>query len=150
MGMKWRRWIFEGSGLLFASWLGMTACSRGGSSGEVAPSPAPSIQREPAAEVPQSIQQRWDYLNRLRQSDAYSAIGRTLVDEQHHLGVVLAANLSAEQTAAVMTKVMEALARKFPGEDMLLVAYAPASPLRKLGSANFDATTGKVTFTPVQ
>jgi hypothetical protein len=45
---------------------------------------------------------------------------------------------------------MEALARKFPGEDMTLDAYAPATPLRKLGTANFEAQTGKVTFTPVQ
>jgi hypothetical protein len=31
-----------------------------------------------------------------------------------------------------------------------LEAYAPATPLRKLGSANFNAQSGKVTFTPAQ
>ena len=98
--------------------------------------------------MPPAIQKRWDYLNRLRQSDAYSAIDRTLFDQQNHLGVVLASNLTAGQTASVMAKVMEALAQKFPGEDMAWIAYAPTTPLRKLGAANFHAGTGKVIFTP--
>ncbi|HEY2799430.1 MAG TPA: hypothetical protein VGI85_02460 [Chthoniobacterales bacterium] len=148
--MKWQEWILAGGGLLFAFSLGMTACGRAGSRSEATPPPPPSIQQERTPEVPQSIQQRWDYLNRLRQSDAYSSINRTLLDDQHHLGAVLAANLSAEQMAAAMTNVMEALARKFPSEDMILDAYAPSTPLRKVGAANFNAQTGKVTFTPAQ
>lgn len=152
MRMKMRGWILAGGGLLFTCSLGVTACGRAGSSDETTPSPAPSFQQPPAksaTDVPPAIQKRWDYLNRLRQSDAYSAIDRTLFDKQKHLGVVLASNLTAGQTASAMTRVMEALAQKFPDEDMVLDACAPTTPLRKLGAASFNAKTGKVTFTPV-
>ena len=120
--MKLRGWILAGGGLLFACSLGVTACGPAAPSDETTPSPTPSVQQPPpesAAEIPPAIQKRWDYLNRLRQSDAYSAIDRTLFDQQNHLGVVLASNLTAGQTASVMAKVMEALAQKFPDEDMV-------------------------------
>lgn|GEM_PF-6379687 len=139
-------------GLVVAASLGMIACGRSGSSGETPLPPTPSIQQQRAAraaEVPQPIQERWDYLNRMRQADAYRAIERTRVDEQNQLGVVLAANLKPDQIEAVVRKALEALAKKFPNEDMSLGAYAPGKPLRKLGIANYRAESGQVTYTPL-
>ena len=143
----------RGSGLgifLLGLSLGMAACKRSGSESETTPSPTPSIQQQRAAraaEVPQPIQERWDYLNRIRQADGYDAIDRTRVDDQNQLGVVLTANLKPDQVEAVVKKTLEALAKKFPGEDMTIEAYAPAQPLRKLGAAHYSAQTGQVTYT---
>ncbi len=117
------------------------------------PSPTPSIQEQRAAraaEVPQPIQDRWDYLNRIRQSDAYADIDRTRVDEQNQLGVVVAANLPPDRVDSIMKKAMGALAQKFPDSNMTLDAYAPATPLRKLGTARYNSQTGQVTYTPAQ
>lgn len=128
--------------------LGAPGCNR---TEETVSSPTPSIQQQRAqraAEVPQPIQERWDYLNRIRQSDAYDAITRTLVNDQNQLGIVLAANVTPANAAAVTKKAMEAIAQKFPASDMSLDAYAPAHPLRKLGAAHYNAQTGAVTYTP--
>jgi hypothetical protein len=128
--------------------LGAAGCNR---SQETAASPTPSIQQQGAqraAAVPQPIQERWDYLNRIRQSEDYDAIRRTLVNDQNQLGVVLAANVTPENAAAVTKKAMEAIAQKFPASDMNLDAYAPTKPLRKVGTAHYNAQTGAVTYTP--
>lgn len=129
--------------------LGAPGCNR---TEQTAASPTPSIQQQGAqraAEVPQPIQERWDYLDRIRQSDAYDAITRTLVNDQNQLGIVLAANITPANAAAVTKKAMEAIVQKFPANDMSLDAYTPAHPLRKLGTAHYNAQTGAVTYTPL-
>jgi hypothetical protein len=138
--------------LPFIALLGLGACGRSGSNEVITPSPTPSIQQQRAAraeQVPQPVQERWDYLNRMRQSDAYSGIDRTRVDKENQLGVVLAANLTPSQVESTMKKAMESLARKFPNADMTLDAYAPSEPLRKLGTARFNAQSGQVAYAPV-
>jgi hypothetical protein len=132
--------------------LSFNACSRSGSQGEITPSPTPSAQVQRAAraaEVPPPVRERWDYLNRIRQADTYDAIDRTRVDDQNQLGVVLAANLNPEQIEELMKKALEALAKKFPAQDMTLDAYAPSKPLRKLGTAHYNAQSMQVTYTPL-
>jgi hypothetical protein len=150
--MKWPGWKAGLGGSLVALLLGSNACSRSGSQGEITPSSTPSIQEQRAAraaEVPRPIQERWDYLNRIRQADTYDVISRTRVDDQNQLGVVLAANLTPEQTEELMKKALEAVAKKFPAEDVTLDAYAPTNPLRKLGTARYNAQNRQVTYTPL-
>lgn len=89
-------------------------------------------------------------MNRIRQSDAYADIDRTRVDEQNQLGVVVAANLPPERVESIVKKAMEALAQKFPDGDMTLDAYAPTTPLRKLGTAHYNAQSGQVSYTATQ
>lgn len=130
--------------------LGLSGCGR---TKEGAASPTPSIQQQRAAraaEVPKPIQERWDYLNRIRQGDAFDAIDRTLVNDQNQLGVVLSAQITPENTAALMKKAMEELAHRFPDEDMTLDAYAPTTPLRKLGTVHYSAQSGQITYQPAQ
>jgi hypothetical protein len=45
---------------------------------------------------------------------------------------------------------MEELAHRFPDEDMTLDAYTPTSPLRKLGTASYNAKSGQITYQPAQ
>ena len=65
------------------------------------------------------------------------------------LGVVLAADLKPEQIEELMKKALEALAKKFPAQEMTLDAYAPTNPLRKLGTARYSVQSGQVTYTPL-
>ena len=150
--MKPPGWGSGVGGMLLVLCLSLSACGRSGSQGEITPTPTPSIQQHAparAAELPPPIQERWDYLNRIRQADAYDGIGRTRVDDQNQLGVVLAADLKPEQIEELMKKALEALAEKFPAQEMTLDAYAPTNPLRKLGTARYSVQSGQVTYTPL-
>src|SRR5262245_47421206 len=146
--MKQPGWGLGVGGMLLVLPLSLSACSHSGPRGEITPAPSPSIQEQRAAgpaELSPPVQERWDYLNRIRQADIYDGIGRTRVDDQNQLGVVLAAELKPEQIEELTKKALEALAKKFPAKDMTLDAYAPTKPLRKLGTARYNAQSGQVT-----
>jgi hypothetical protein len=118
-----------------------------------AEAPTPSEQQKRAArtkEVSESTQRQWTYLNRIRQADTFDAIDRTMVNEQNQLGVVLSPNLTPDKVPALMEKVMQEMARGFPGEDMTLSAYTPSRPPRKLGTVHLDGQSGKATYAPAK
>ena len=99
--------------LLVAAILSLAACHR---STPTAESPTPSTQEqraERAADLSESTQRHWTFLNRIRQDDA-------LLNEENQLGVVLFSSVKPEQVSAVMDKVMSEMAREFPHEDVTL------------------------------
>lgn len=113
------------------------------------PATTPSEQQkraELAAEMPASLQKQWTYLNRLRQSDRYSDIDRTLVNHQGELGVVLSSNIHSGQIEPLLQEVMKKMAKEFPGEDIALNAYEATQPLHKLGRAQLDGKTEEITY----
>ena len=73
--------------------------------------------------MPASLQKQWTFLNRLRQSDRYSDIDRTLVNHQGELGVVLSSNIHSGEIESLLQEVMKKMAKEFPGEDIVLNAY---------------------------
>ncbi len=90
------------------------------------PPTTPSEQQkraELASEMPASLQKQWTFLNRLRQSDRYSDIDRTLVNHQGELGVVLSSNIHSGEIEPLLQEVMKKMAKEFPGEDIVLNAY---------------------------
>ena len=110
--------------------------------------PPPS---EAAAPVPESLQQQWTYLNRIRQSDDLdSSIDRTLLTEKNELGVVLYSRVTAEQVPAVMRKVMTAMVQEFPSQDVTIVVYGASAPPHRVGIAQLDGQTGQTRYTPGQ
>jgi hypothetical protein len=114
-----------------------------------APPPTPSEQQkraELAAEMPASLQKQWTFLNRLRQSDRYSDIDRTLVNHQGELGVVLSSNIHSGEIESLLQEVMKKMAKEFPGEDIVLNAYESTQPLHKLGRAQLDGKTEEITY----
>jgi hypothetical protein len=115
-------------------------------------SPTPSVQQqraETAAEVPESTQRHWTFLNRLRQEDAFSnAIHRTQLIERNQLGVVLYSSVALGTVPDLMHKVMTEFAQEFPHEELTLTVYQVATPLRKIGVAHVDGQTGEGTYTP--
>jgi hypothetical protein len=113
------------------------------------PPTTPSEQQkraEQAAELPASLQKHWTFLNRLRQSDRYSGIDRTLVNDQRELGVVLSSNIHAGRIEPLLQEVMKKMAKEFPSEDIVLNAYESTQPLRKLGRARLDGKTEEITY----
>lgn len=103
-----------------------------------------------AAEVPQSTQAVWTYLNRLRQGDAYNGmISRTMVNEQNQIGVVLYSQVTPAQVAPLMQKVMQEMAKEFPQRDLTILVFGESSPPHQLGSAHLDGKTGQGSFTPL-
>ena len=112
----------------------------------------PSAQEkfaERAAAAPASTQKRWDFLNRLRQEDAFNrVIHRTLLNDQEQLGVDLYANVAPEKVPELMRAVMARMAEKFPDEDVALAVYAVATPPKRIGTARVDGKTGETSFTP--
>lgn len=135
--------------LLLAVLLTLAACHKPEPATEA---PTPSVQQkraERAAEVPESMQRHWTFLNRLRQEDDYSSvIHRTQVDEQNQLGVVLYSSVALESVPDLMRKVMTTMAQEFPHEDVTLAVYQTATPPKRIGTAHVDGQTGEATYTP--
>ncbi len=84
--------------------------------------PTPSVQQrrlERAAQVPEATKERWNYLNRIRQGDAFNgSIARTLVTDENELGVVLSSGVTLDQVPGLMRQIMTEMAQEFPRQDM--------------------------------
>ncbi len=136
--------------LLLVALLFLPACHR---SKEAAEPATPSVQQqraERAAEVPESMQRHWTFLNRIRQDDAYnSAIHRTMLNDQNQLSVVLYSRVALDTVPDLMRKVMTEMGQEFPQEDVDLVVYKVAVPPQKIGTAHVDGKTGEVSYTPM-
>ena len=110
----------------------------------VVESPTPSVEQERAeraAEVPESMQRHWTFLNPIRQDDAFNiCIHRTMLNEENQLGVVLFSSVKLEQVSAVMNKVMSEMAREFPHEDV--THRRDSAPRRAEREDNLHAAVG--------
>ena len=136
--------------LLLAGSLGWFGCSR--TKEATAPATPTEQQKhaERAAEVPETVQRHWTFLNRLRQNDPFDVIDRTMVDEQNQLGVVLNSSVTPDKVPDLMKQVMKKMAAEFPDQDLTLSAYAPSNPLRKFGTIHLDGKSGEAVYTPVK
>ena len=136
--------------LLLAGSLGWFGCSR--TKEATAPATPTEQQKhaERAAEVPETVQRHWTFLNRLRQNDPFDVIDRTMVDEQNQLGVVLNSSVMPDKVPDLMKQVMKKMAAEFPNEEITVAAYIATTPLRKLGTAHLDGKTKEASYTPAQ
>ena len=98
----------------------------------------------------QNVKQRqMAFLNRIREADPQSrTIDRALLNEQNELGLVLDRNVEMDRIPALMRTMLTQMAAEFPGEDLTVLAYTPASPPRKIGTALLNARTRDMTYTP--
>jgi hypothetical protein len=134
---------------LWAALLAMLSCHR-------PPKPATetadrAARAALAAEASESTRRHWAYLDRIRQADSLnSSIDRTLLSDQHELGVVLFSSVTPETVPPLMSAVMKEMAQKFPKEDVTLSVYAASTPPHKIGTAHLNGQTGETTYTPVR
>ncbi len=127
----------------------LTACD---APTQVSPIAAPPVEENRAAQpakVPNVMQRQMAFLNRIRQADPQKVtIDRALLNEQNELGLILDRSVEMDKIPALMRSVMTEMAREFPGQDLTVIAYAPSSPPRKIGTAHLNAQTGDMTYTP--
>src|SRR5450755_136588 len=88
---------------LFAGLLCLVGC-HGPKPAAETPSPSEQQNRSArAAEVTESTQRQWTYLNRIRQADSLNtSIDRTLLNDQNELGVVLYSSVTPDKVPALM------------------------------------------------
>ncbi|HEX4665942.1 MAG TPA: hypothetical protein VH207_05030 [Chthoniobacterales bacterium] len=135
--------------LLLVALFFLPACHRAKEAAEPA---TPAVQQQPAeraAEVPESMQRQWTFLNRIRQDEAYSAmINRTMLNDQNEISVVLYSGVARERVPDLMRKVMTEMGQEFPHEDVTVAVYQFPSPPKRLGTAHLDGKTAQATYVP--
>jgi hypothetical protein len=92
-----------------------------------------------------------EFLNSIREADPRrQTIERALMNEQNELGIVLSRQVSMDDIPTLMRSLLKQMFSRFPGEDLTIIAYAPADPPLKIGTARLDAQTREMTYTPTQ
>jgi hypothetical protein len=66
--------------------------------------------------------------------------------EVQRLEVILNPNLSMDEVPETMREIVSEMARMLPGQNLIVVAYAPSKPPRRIGTAHLDAASGEMTF----
>jgi hypothetical protein len=96
-------------------------------------------------------QDQLSFLQRIREADPqYQTIERALMNDRNELGVILGRNVSMDDIPALMRSLLKQMAAQFPGENLTVVAYAPANPPIAIGTAQLNAGTREMTYTPTQ
>ncbi len=128
--------------------LGLAACDAPSTS-STSDSTAQNDRAAQLANAPELKQRQMAFLNRIRQADPNQAtIDRALLNEQNELGLVLDRRVQLDKIPALMRSLMTEMAREFPGQDLTVIAYAPSSPPRKIGTAHLNAQTRDMIYTP--
>jgi len=88
------------------------------------------------------------FLNRIRDADPQQrTIDRALLNEQNELGLILDRSVEMDKISALMRTMLAQMAKEFPGEDLVVMAYTPSNPPRKIGTARLDARSRDMTYT---
>ncbi len=135
--------------LVFPAMLILVGC-------DAAPSAAPGAghavelnrpaEGKPAGDL---AQRQAAFLNRLREADPQQrTIDRALLNEQNELGLILDRSVEMDKIPALMRTMLGQMAREFPAQDLAVIAYAPSTPPRKIGTARLNARTRDMTYTP--
>ncbi|MEO7319402.1 MAG: hypothetical protein ABIZ56_10475 [Chthoniobacteraceae bacterium] len=112
--------------------------------------PPVEISRPAAGKTAGDLSQRQvAFLNRLREADPQQrTIDRALLNEQNELGLIMDRSVEMDKIPALMKTMLAQMAREFPGQDLTVIAYAPSTPPRKIGTARLNAQTRDMTYTP--
>jgi hypothetical protein len=93
-------------------------------------------------------QRQMTFLNRLREADPQQrTIDRALLNERNELGLILDRSVDMDKIPELMKTMLAQMAREFPSQDLIVIAYAPSNPPRKIGTARLNAQTHDMTFT---
>lgn len=91
------------------------------------------------------------FLNKIRAADPQQrTIDRALLNEENELGLVLDRSVDMDKIPALMKTMLTQMSREFPGQDLTVIAYAPSTPPRKIGTARLDSRTRDMTYNPAQ
>lgn len=111
---------------------------------------APPVETKRASESSGERDQKTGqmaFLNRIREADPqHHTIDRALLNEHNELGLVLDHTVELNKIPALMRTILTQMAKEFPGRDLDIVAYAPTSPPRKIGTAHLDSRTRDMSY----
>ncbi len=102
-----------------------------------------------AADTSEFKQRQIAFLNRIRTADpSQRTIDRAFLNEQNELGLILDRTVEMEKIPALMRTMLTQMAGEFPRQDLIVIAYTPSEPPRKIGTARLDARTGEMNYIP--
>jgi len=114
--------------------------------------PTPATEQERAAQsgsVRGMRERQVAFLNRIREADPQQrTIERALINEHNELGLILDRSVEMDKIPALMRTMLTQMAREFPDENLIVIAYTPSNPPRKIGTARLNARTRDMTYTP--
>src|SRR5436305_1248529 len=114
---------------------------------------SPSNQQTPMPSVAANDlkQRQADFLNRMRAVDPdHRTIDRAMLNEQNELGLILDRTVEMDKVPELMRTILGQMAREFPGQDLTVLAYTPSNPPHKIGTAQLNAQTRDMNYTPTQ
>ena len=130
-------------------WIGLTACDA--SSALTVPHSSAFEQRVADTRSDQGAlkQRQAAFLNRIRKADPERrTIERAVFNDRNDLGLILNRSVELDKIPALMRSMLTQMARAFPGQDLTILAYSPSNPPRKIGTAQLNARTRDMTYTP--
>ncbi len=107
----------------------------------------------PPASIPQTSQKQAQraFLQQIRRSDPNrQTIEKAVFNERNELGLVLSRRVAMDAVPPLMKATLGQMARAFPRRDLTVVAYAPAIPPLKIGTARLNARTRVMTYEPAR
>jgi hypothetical protein len=109
----------------------------------------PETLRNPQAG--QGSEQQLQFLHRIREADPqFQTVERAVMNERNELGLILSRNVQMDSIPALMRGMLSQMAKEFPGQDLTIVAYAPANPPVELGKARLYSRSRQMTFSWAQ
>jgi hypothetical protein len=91
------------------------------------------------------------FLKSIRDADPqYQTIDRAVMNEDNELGIILSKQVQMDDIPTLMRALLKQMAQRFPGENLSIVAYAPANPPLKIGTGRLDASTREMTYKPAR
>ncbi len=100
---------------------------------------------------PEVKRRQADFLNRIRDADPdHRTIDRAMINDRTELGLILDRTVEMDKVPELMKTIIIQMAAQFPGEDLNVIAYAPSSPPRKIGTGHLDAASHAITYAPAQ
>jgi hypothetical protein len=113
------------------------------------------VESRPSFDPPIRSNRQYDetqkarFLKAIRDADPQEqTIQRALMNEEGELGLILTRNVAMDDIPRLMKSMLTRMASEFPGQDLTIVAYAPANPPLKIGTARLDSSSREMTYTP--
>jgi hypothetical protein len=115
----------------------------------MAPHAAPDQTTRAAADTAKLRERQAVFLNRMRNADPEQrTIERAFLNEQNELGLILHPSVEMDKISDLMRAMLTQMAREFPGQDLIVLAYTPSEPPHKIGTGRLNAQTREMTYTP--
>jgi hypothetical protein len=140
---------FRASLFCYAIWIGLRTCDASPLS--AIPLSVAFEQNLAATQSDQGTlkQRQAAFLIRIRKADPEGrTIERAIFNDRNDLGLILNRSVELDKIPALMRSILTQMARAFPGQDLTILAYSPSNPPRKIGTAQLNARTRDMTYTP--